>query len=76
MGKVTRTLHAALLPHRRPPQAEVDSAAELSDPPNLAFRQMHMHPDLVRKMIRLAAIIIAPVSLTTRTFPTTLSLSP
>ena len=76
MSKGARTLYTAPRPHRRPAQAEVDSAAELSDPPNLAFRQMHMHPDLVRKMIRLTAIIIAPVSLTTRTFPTTLSLSP
>ena len=76
MDGVRRTLRDAPRTHPRRPQAKVDSAAELSDPPDLAFRQMHMHPDLVRKMIRLTAIIIAPVSLTTRTFPTTLSLSP
>ena len=76
MGKGARTLYTAPRPRLRPAQAEVDSTAELSDPHDLAFRQMHMHPDVVRKMIWLAAIIIAPVSLTTRTFPTTLSLAP
>ena len=76
MDGVRRTLRDAPRTHPRRPQAKVDSAAELSDPPDLAFRQIHMHPNLVRRMILLAAIIMAAVSLTTRTFPTTLALAP